>query len=143
MKITGIKIFKKKLIKNKKGNILKYISKKDKFIKKFGEIYFSYLKKNKKKGWNYHKKNNCFLICISGNVKIHLIDGRKNFKSYNKELKINLNQNLGAVLKIPPGIWFSLISPKKDSILSNFLENVYEKRESIKKDLIKNYYIKN
>ena len=143
MKIIGIKIFKKKLIKNKKGNILKYISKKDKFIKKFGEIYFSYLKKNKKKGWNYNKTNNCFLICISGKVKIHLIDGRKNSKSYNKELKINLNQNLGKVLKIPPGIWFSLISSKKDSILSNFLENVYEKKESIKKDLIKNYYIKN
>ena len=46
MLIKGIKIFEKKIIKGKKGDILKYVSSKDKFLKHFGEIYFSYLKKN-------------------------------------------------------------------------------------------------
>ncbi len=141
MNIPGIKIFEKKLIKGKKGNILKFISKKDKFIKSFGEIYFSHIKKNKVKGWNFHKRKNCFLICVNGSVKVHLIDGRKNFKSFNNEKKILLKNNLPRILKIPPKIWFSF-SAKNNSILSNFLETPHEKKESIKKNKVKNYFIK-
>ena len=61
MKIIGLKNIKRKIIKNKKGDILKFLSKKDNFFKKFGEIYFTEILKSKVKGWNYHKKNNCLL----------------------------------------------------------------------------------
>ena len=142
MKIFGVKIFNKKIIKSNKGNILKYISKKDSFIKSFGEVYFSYIKKNKIKGWNCHKKKSCFLICINGTVNIHLIDERKLSKSFNKELKIKLTQDSPKILKIPPKIWFSF-SSKTDSILSNFLETPHQKKETLKQDTVKNYFIKN
>ena len=142
MKIFDVKIFNKKLIKGKKGNILKYISKKDSFIKSFGEIYFSYIKKNKIKGWNYHKSKSCFLICIKGNVNIHLIDERNSSKSYNKELRVKLTQHSAQILKIPPKIWFSF-SSKTDSILGNFLETPHQKKETLKRDTVKNYFIKN
>ena len=56
MKIIGLKIIKKKIIKNSKGDIIKYINKKDRIFKKFGEAYFSEIKKNKIKGWNLHNK---------------------------------------------------------------------------------------
>ena len=49
MKIKKIKIIDLKSIKNPKGDILKYLSKDSKNYKKFGEIYFSEIKKNKKK----------------------------------------------------------------------------------------------
>jgi len=142
MLIKGIKIFEKKIIKGKKGDILKYVSSKDKFLKHFGEIYFSYLKKNQTKGWNLHKKNNCFIICVDGKVNFHLIDGRQNSQTFNNELKITLTKNIGKVLKIPSGIWFSFSSKNKNSILSNFLEFPHKKNESIKKNLVKKYFIK-
>ena len=49
MKITGLKILKQKIINNKKGDILKFLSKRDSFFKKFGEIYFTEIKKTKQK----------------------------------------------------------------------------------------------
>ena len=98
MIIENVKIHSKKIIANKKGRILKYISKKDNFIKKFGEIYFSFIKKNKIKGWNYHKINKCFLMCVYGEVLVHIIDQRKSCKSYNKEFKLRLLPNKGKVL---------------------------------------------
>ena len=70
MKIIGLKILKQKIINNKKGDILKFISKKDSFFKKFGETYFTEIKKNKTKGWNYHKKNN-FLVLIKYCIKFY------------------------------------------------------------------------
>ena len=62
MTVKSIKFSKGKRIKNYKGDIIKFISKKNILFKKFGEIYFSEIKKNKIKGWNFHKKYTCLLI---------------------------------------------------------------------------------
>ena len=74
MKIIGFKEIDKKIIKVKKGDILKYLSKKDKFFSGFGEVYFSEIKKNKTKGWNLHKKNTCILSVPFGSVVFNFID---------------------------------------------------------------------
>ena len=75
MKINGLKVYKQKIIKNKKGDIFKFLSKKDIFYKKFGEIYFSEIIRNKTKGWNFHKKNTCLLAVPYGKVIFNFIDG--------------------------------------------------------------------
>ena len=49
MKIIGLKIFKQKVVNNKKGDILKFLSKRDFFFKKFGETYLQKLKKTRQK----------------------------------------------------------------------------------------------
>ena len=72
MKIPGVKLKKLKIINNPKGNIYKYISKKDSIFKKFGEVYFSEIFKGKIKGWNLHKKNTCIICVPSGKVKFIL-----------------------------------------------------------------------
>ena len=45
MTVKSVKISRCNLIKNKKGNIIKFISKDNKLLSKFGEIYFSEIKK--------------------------------------------------------------------------------------------------
>ena len=59
MKINGLKKINIKIFKNKKGDLIKYLSSKDRFFKKFGEIYFSEIKKGQVKGWNLHKRYKC------------------------------------------------------------------------------------
>ena len=68
MKISGIKKIKLKIFKNPKGDLLKYISIKKSYFKKFGEVYFSEIKKNSIKGWNAHIKNTCLLAVPFGKV---------------------------------------------------------------------------
>jgi len=145
MKIVGVKLIKKKIIENKKGNIIKFVSTKDSFFKKFGEVYFNKINNNKTKGWIFHKKTNCILSLIYGNVIFHLIDGRKESKSYNKENKIRLNSNSKniCILIIPKRVWFSISSREKDSLIVNIIEKVHSDKEVFKKNKIKNYFIKN
>ena len=57
MTVKLIKTYRIKKFKNIKGEIIKYVSKKDKYFKNFGEVYFNIIKKNQTKGWNLHKKN--------------------------------------------------------------------------------------
>ena len=56
MRIIGVKKIQQKIFKNNKGDLLKFVSKKDSFFKSFGEIYFNEITQNKKKGWIKHKK---------------------------------------------------------------------------------------
>lgn len=141
MKIAGIKFFNKKILKNKKGDILKYISKKDFFFKKFGEVYFSEIKKNKTKGWNLHKKCTCLLSAPYGNVKFTFIDGRKKSKTYNKKIISKINKKNYKIILVPAKIWFSFKSLSKISIVANCIEQPHSDKETLKSKKIKNIKI--
>ena len=141
MKINGVETFDLKIIKNSKGDILKFLSKKDKFFRGFGEVYFSEIKKKKIKGWYFHKKNTCIITVPFGKVIFHLIDGRKKSKTFNRELKILISKRRLKVLIIPPGIWFSFQSLSNISIITNFSNKVHSKMESKKSEIIKNIKI--
>lgn len=136
MTVKLIKTFNTKVIKNKKGNLLKYISRKDRFYNGFGEIYFNEIKKNNKKGWTSHRKNNCLIKCLVGKVRFHFIDKKE------RELKKILNSNQNKLLKIPPNIWFCFESLAKKSLVVNLIERPHEDKEVNRSSKIKNYLIK-
>ena len=121
-----IKIINLKKINKKDGDLLKYLDKKNKFFKKFGETYFSKIKYKKFKGWFKHKKNKCFLTVPMGSVEIK-------FKLKSKIKKLTINDNSYKLVIIYPGTWYSFYSLSKNSIIVNTLDNIYEDHEVIKK----------
>ena len=121
-----IKIINLKKINKKDGDLLKYLDKKNKFFKKFGETYFSKIKYKRFKGWFKHKKNKCFLTVPMGSVEIK-------FKLKSKIKKLTINDNSYKLVIIYPGTWYSFYSLSKNSIIVNTLDNIYEDHEVIKK----------
>ena len=55
---------------------------------------------------------------------------------------MTIAENSGKILEIPKKIWFSFESKKKNSLLLNLIEEIHDDKEVIKKNKIKNYYIK-
>ena len=141
MKIIALKSFKNKIVKNRKGDIIKYLSRKDIYFKKFGEIYFTEIIKNKTKGWNYHKKNTCLISVPYGKVKFCFIDGRKKSKSFNKKVDILLSKKNHKIISIPPGVWFSFRSLSSLSLVANCLNNPHSDKETLKSQIVKNIKI--
>ena len=131
MSLNKVKIIKLTKIENKKGDILKIINKKSKHFKNFGEIYFSQIKKNQIKGWNLHKKFYCHIIICYGDIILKL----KNQKSKIKRIRL-LFSNPKLII-IPPKIWFSFESKKKNSMLLNILSGVHDQKETLKKEITK------
>jgi len=142
MRISGVKKIKQKIFKNSKGDLLKFVSKKNEFFKSFGEIYFNEINKNKKKGWIKHKKNQCLFSVPHGEVIFKLIDGRKNSKSFNVEENITLKKSNYNLLIVPPGVWFSFTTKKKKSVIANLINNPHSDNESMKSDKVGKFYIK-
>ena len=117
MRIIGVKKIKQTVFKNPKGDLLKFVSKKNNFFKSFGEIYFNEINLNKKKGWILHKKNQCIFTVVYGEVKFKLYDGRKKSSSFDKKAVITLNKTNYNILIVPPGVWFSFTTRKKNLLL--------------------------
>lgn len=126
----SVKVEKNKIIKNSKGNIIKYLSKKDKIYKGFGEVYFSEIKKNKIKGWNLHKKFTCILTVIIGSVEFTVLS--------NKNIFLRRRIDSKKKIIIPPNNWFCFKSIAKKSIIVNVINGPHSKNETEKKSLIKN-----
>lgn len=127
MTVKLVKISKCKLVKNLKGNIIKFINKKDDLFTNFGEIYFSEIKKNKIKGWNYHKRYICLLTVPYGKVKFTIYN-----PSNKKKKHYILSDKNRIILQIPPKNWFSFTSLLKRSLVVNILNNIHNPLETKK-----------
>lgn len=132
--IKKIKFFKKKIISHTKGNIMHYIKRNDKNYIKFGEVYLTWIKKNKSKGWKFHKKMHMNLTVPLGNIKFTFYD-----EQFKKKRIFNLSENKFGTLYVPPKVWFLFenVDTKKDSLLLNFSSIIHDKNETINKDFDK------
>ena len=127
MNLNKIKKIKLKIANNSKGDILKYLTRKNKYLKKFGEVYFTEIKKNKTKGWNYHKKCWCLLAVPFGRVKFTFA---KNINS--KKRIIIIGKKNYFMIVVPPRIWFSFKSLTKLSLVVNTINEVHNNNETLK-----------
>jgi dTDP-4-dehydrorhamnose 3,5-epimerase-like enzyme len=127
MKLSKIKIIKAKILPNKKGDLLKYINKNNKYLEKFGEVYFTEIKKNKIKGWNFHKKCHCLLAVPFGKVRFIFAE-----KIDEKKRIITISKKNYSVIFVPPGIWFSFTSLTKISLIANTINEIHNKKETLK-----------
>tara|TARA_E500000331_G_C16837548_1_gene532019 strand:- start:92 stop:493 length:402 start_codon:yes stop_codon:yes gene_type:complete len=127
MTVNKIKIIKLKKMSNPIGDTMKYLSKKSSFFKGFGETYFSEIKKNKVKGWNYHKKYWCILCVPIGKVKFYFknqLNGR--VKS------ISIGKKNYSTIVVPPKIYFCFKSEVAISLVANTINGIHNKDEAIK-----------
>ena len=129
--LKKIKFIKKSIITHPKGNIMKFMKKNDINYSKFGEIYFTWIKRNFFKGWKLHKKMHMNLTVPVGNVNFIFFD-----EDANKKIIFNLSERKFGTLYVPPKVWFGFqnMSKKKDSLVVNFSNILHDKNESINKD---------
>ncbi len=116
-----IKKIKIKIIKNKKGNIIKFLNFKKKLLKNYGEIYFSEVKKKYFKGWKFHKNRNQILTIASGTI---IFSFKKSLKSKPKQIKLSYPNNLYALF-IPKKTYYAFrCVSKKTGIIINLIDEI-------------------
>ena len=127
MKLSRIKLINLRIIRNSKGNIMKYLDKSNPNFKSFGEVYFSEIKKNMSKGWILHKKSSCFLAVPFGKVKFTFSEKLKS----KKKIIIIGSKNYKLIF-LPPKIWFKFTSITTKSLVVNTINNVHDDSETLK-----------
>ena len=129
MSVSKIKVIKLKKFNNPIGDTMKYLSIKSSFFKGFGESYFSEIKKNKIKGWNYHKRYWCILCVPFGQVKFNF---KKNLNESTKIKSITIGKKNYSTILVPPKIYFSFESKVGNSLVVNTINGVHDENETVK-----------
>ena len=116
-----IKKKKIKIIKNLKGNIIKFADLNSLPFKKLGEIYFSEIKPKSFKGWKYHNLRNQYLTVVNGSIEFSF---KKSLKGKIKKIIINI-KNKQYALYIPKKTYYSFKCLSKDkAIIVNIIDEV-------------------
>ena len=72
---------------------------------KFGQSYITVAFPNVVKAWHCHKIQTDNMVCISGNAKLVLYDGREESSTYKKINEIFFGEKAPLLVTIPPNIW--------------------------------------
>ena len=118
-----IKKEKIKIIKNKKGNIIKFANKNKLPFKNFGEIYFSEVKPNTAKGWKFHKTRNQYLTVISGSVNFYL---KKSENSKIQTIKLKYSDQIYSIYIPKSYYYYFKCKSKKKAIIVNIIDEIIE-----------------
>ena len=94
------------IIKAESGSVYHGLKNTDIGFNKFGEVYFSSVKKDIIKAWKLHKEMTLNLIVPVGEVLFSFIDVREESNTFNESFKILLSQKPYVRLTVPPEIWF-------------------------------------
>ena len=128
--LKKIKEFKLKKFNLKKGHVLKGLNKKNKLFYGFGELYFSFIKKNQIKGWKKHNKMKMNLIVLLGKVEFRFYSEKEN-----EYKNVVIGENNYKRLFVPNGIWFAFKGHNKKNMVINLSNIIHTKNEASRRKL--------
>ena len=102
--IEGIFIKKLKMILDDRGRLMEILRCDDKLFKKFGQVYMTTAKPGYVKGWHYHKRQTDNFVCVKGEARVGLYDGREDSKTKGEVQEFILNSDSPILLQIPPNV---------------------------------------
>tara|TARA_B100001778_G_C18486881_1_gene583111 strand:+ start:209 stop:646 length:438 start_codon:yes stop_codon:yes gene_type:complete len=124
------------IIEAEAGSVYHGIKNTDSSFKKFGEVYFSSVKKDKIKAWKLHQEMTLNLFVPVGSVLFYFIDDRENSATFNQRFKIILSQNPYFRLTVPPNLWFGFRGVSSGlNLICNVSDLPHDPNEILRKEL--------
>ena len=125
----------KKFISDK-GNVYHGLRNTDNGFSQFGEIYFSFIKKNSIKAWKIHKEMTLNIIVPVGSIQFNFIDLRENSKTFKERFELLLSEEHYSRVTIPPKICFDFKGIGDGiNMLANIANIPHDDNENETKDL--------
>jgi dTDP-4-dehydrorhamnose 3,5-epimerase len=139
--IEGVKIIPKKQIIDERGKIMRMVRNDDEHFTKFGEIYFSYTNPNTVKAWHLHKLMTVNYVCVSGKIKLVLMDDRNKSPTKGDFQEIFLTPENYFLVSVPPGVWngFKPIE-NKSAIIANCSDIPHNPKEMLRRSFDDPYF---
>lgn len=114
------------------GDILHGMKKTDNGYSDFGEIYFSYILKDKIKAWKIHKKMILNLIVPFGSVRFNFIQLNSE-GLIDKRMEITVSSDNYCRVTVPPNIIFGFKGVGKDSSIVANIADITHSDDEVKK----------
>ena len=132
--IEGLEIVPLHRIPDERGTVLHMLRASDPHFLGFGEIYFSSVYRDAIKGWHRHAEMTLNYACVSGRVKLVVVDTREGSPSAGQVVEIFLGPDSYSLVVIPPGLWNGFKGMADLSIMANCCTHEHDPSRSDRLD---------
>lgn len=120
-----------KQIHHPKGDVFHALKSSEISYQGFGEAYFSFVKKNEKKGWKKHLKMTMNLIVPIGTIRFLFYDDRPESSNKGNKAEIVLSKENYQRITVPPGLWMAFEGFDDQNMVLNIANIPHDPQESI------------
>lgn len=105
--IKGVSVTPLKIIHYHQGDIYHAMKSSEDSFKKFGEAYFSTVRKDCIKGWRKHHEMILNLVVPVGSIRFVIFDDREGSETRGRFFDITLSKDNYCRLTVAPGLWMA------------------------------------
>lgn len=117
--ISGLEIIPLKNFSDDRGTIFQMLRTSDPHFNKFGEVYFSQIKKGVIKGWHTHLDLTLNIACVIGSLKTVIYDNREGSSTFGKIQEIIIGPDNYNLIIIPNGLTHGFQAMTENTIFAN------------------------
>jgi dTDP-4-dehydrorhamnose 3,5-epimerase len=103
--IDGVKTKILKRIPDERGRLMEILRNDDDMFTGFGQVYMTTTYPRVVKAWHYHKKQNDYITCVKGMLKLVLYDDRKKSLTHGEINEFFIGDYNPMLIKVPKMIY--------------------------------------
>ncbi|OPY70588.1 MAG: hypothetical protein A4E57_00430 [Syntrophorhabdaceae bacterium PtaU1.Bin034] len=118
--IEGVKVKKLKLIPDERGRLMEMLRSDEDIFVKFGQVYMTTTYPQVVKAWHYHKKQDDFIVCVKGMLKLVLYDNRDGSSTKGDIDEFFIGDHNPSLVKVPRMVYhgWKCISPDEAIVIN-------------------------
>jgi dTDP-4-dehydrorhamnose 3,5-epimerase len=103
--IDGVITKKLRLIPDERGRLMEILRRDDDLFVQFGQVYLTTTYPGVVKAWHYHKKQDDFITCVKGMLKLALFDDRDGSSTRGEVNEFFIGDYNPMIVKVPKMIY--------------------------------------
>ena len=103
--INGVITKSLKVIPDERGRLMEILRNDDDIFNGFGQVYMTTTYPQAVKAWHYHKKQDDYITCVKGMLKLVLYDDRKKSPTYGEVNEFFIGDYNPMLVKVPKMIY--------------------------------------
>jgi dTDP-4-dehydrorhamnose 3,5-epimerase len=128
--IQGVKTKQLKFIPDERGRLMEILRNDDDMFVKFGQVYLTTTYPGVVKAWHYHKKQDDFITCVKGMLKLVVYDSRDGSPTKGEINEFFIGDHNPMVVKVPAMTYhgWKCVS-EEEAIVINAPTEVYDRND--------------
>lgn len=128
--IDGVKTKQLRFIPDERGRLMEILRNDDNMFVKFGQVYLTTTYPGVVKAWHYHRKQDDFITCVKGMLKLVVYDDRDGSPTKGQVNEFFIGEYNPMVVKVPSMTYhgWKCVS-EEEAIVINVPTEVYDRNE--------------
>lgn len=128
--IDGVAIKELNVLPDERGRLMEILRNDDEIFTGFGQVYMTTTYPDVVKAWHYHKKQDDFIACVKGMIKLVLYDDRENSPTRGQLDVFHIGDYKPRLIRVPCMVYhgWKCISTE-EALIINAPTKVYDYKE--------------